>query len=207
MEVYLKRLKSYQDWKKNKLLVIHMITPMLDVETCLNMSKIPFEAISINDNNFELNIRKHINESLGVIITGSRKKDGNLPGLPEIVTESGIPIIGLCYGNEWLCQISGGSLEECNPPIGEYSEVECLLGDSLLFEGISDKEQIVTMAHDYMISKLPMGSKSIASTDLTPIAGFELLRKKMFGLQFHPEKGYLGELIFSNFFKYCTTSR
>lgn len=207
MGVDLKRLKSYQDWNKNKLLVIHMITPMLDVETCLKMSKIPFESISINDNNFELNIRKHINESLGVIITGSRKKDGNLPGLPKIVTESDIPIIGLCYGNEWLCQISGGSLEECNPPIGEHSEVKCLLGDSLLFEGISDKEQIVTMAHDYMISKLPIGSKSIASTDLTPIAGFEFLRKKMFGLQFHPEKGYLGELIFSNFFKYCTTSR
>ena len=78
MGIDLKRLKSYQNWKTDKLLVIHMITPMLDVETCLNMSKIPFEAISISDNNFELNIRKHLNESVGVIITGSRKKDGNL---------------------------------------------------------------------------------------------------------------------------------
>lgn len=207
MSVYLKRLKSYKDWKENKILVIHMITPMLDVETCLNMSKIPFEAISIESNNFELEIRKNIKESSGIIITGSRKKGDLLPGLPDIVTEVGLPILGICYGNEWLCQILDGSLIECNPPIGEHSEVECILGDSLLFKGIKDKEQIVTMAHDYMISELPIGSKSIASTDLTPISGFELLSKKMFGLQFHPEKGYLGELIFSNFFKYCTTSR
>ena len=51
-----------------------------------------------------------------------------------------------------------------------------------------------------MIGELSSDCKKIASTRLTPIAGFENIKKGIFGLQFHPEKGFIGEIIFKNFF-------
>lgn len=202
----LKRIKSYHQWTNKKILVIHMITHFLDVESCLLMAKIPFETISFESDDFIDKIRKESKHAVGIIITGSIKKGDELPELPQEVLDLGVPILGLCYGNEWLGKYLGGQIVECNPPIGEKSEVRVDLGDSILFKGIKNDEDIfVTMAHDYMIGKLGPGCKKIASTKLTPIAGFENLKRRIFGLQFHPEKGFLGDIVFKNFFKFCNS--
>lgn len=66
--------------------------------------------------------------------------------------------MGLCYGNEWLIQMLGGKIIECNPPMGEYSEVEAVLENSIIFQGINTSQKIiVTMAHIYMAGELPLG--------------------------------------------------
>lgn len=204
MGLDIKRIQSFEEWKKRKLLVLHMETRFLDVESCLRMSEVPFYALSCEDDKLEEKIKKLKTEISGLIITGSRKKHEDLPGVPEFVLDLDIPILGLCYGNEWLIQMLGGKIIECNPPMGEYSEVEAVFENSIIFQGIDISQKIiVTMAHNYMIGELPLGCKKIASTKLTPIAGFENAEKRLFGLQFHPEKGYLGEPIFSNFYDYC----
>lgn len=204
MPLDLKRIKSYHEWTNKKILVIHMVTQFLDVETCLLMSKIPFESISFESGNFMNNLKSASKHAICVIITGSVKKGDRLPELPHQVMKLGVPVLGLCYGNEWLGKHLGGKIVECNPPIGEKSEVRIDLLDSILFKGLENKNDLfVTMAHEYMIGELGPGCKKIASTRLTPIAGFENMERKIFGLQFHPEKGFLGESIFKNFFIFC----
>jgi GMP synthase (glutamine-hydrolysing) len=205
MALDLKRIKAFEEWKNNKILVIHMETPMLDVETCLKMSYIPFDTVSYQTENLENRLRVISKEIVGIIITGSRKKGDELPDLPNTVINLGIPVLGMCYGNEWLASMLGSEIVNCNPPFGEHSDVEASLFNSILFKGIEQEETIVTMAHDYMIGKLSDGCKKIASTRLTSIAGFENIKKGIFGLQFHPEKGFLGEIIFKNFFKFCNS--
>lgn len=203
MRLDLKRLKSFKDWDKTKILVIHMETKNLDVESCLKMSYVPFYSISYHEKDLKEKIDSEISNISGIIITGSRTKGKELPDLPHFMV--GVkPILGLCYGNEWACHILGGKLSECNPPMGEYSEVEAVFSECPLFNGIDISESIiVTMAHNYMISELPEGCDVIASTRMTRIAGFQNLQNHVFGLQFHPEKGFLGEIIFKNFYDYC----
>ena len=204
MGLDLKRIKSFEDWNRRKLLVIHMETRNLDVEACLRISAIPFYAIMYNMKDLNKKIEEIKPEITGIIITGSIKNREKYPDLPDTVTKLNVPILGICYGNEWLARKLGGKIIECNAPVGEYSEVEAELEESILFEGIdTSAKTIVTMAHKYMMNDLPKGCRKIASTKLTPIAGFENLSKKVFGLQFHPEKGYLGGIVFKNFFNYC----
>jgi GMP synthase (glutamine-hydrolysing) len=203
MSQFIKRVKSFKEWSDKKLIVIHMETLMLDVETCLKMARIPFEAISYRSEEFIEKLESLSKHSIGIVITGSRTKGEKLPELPFKIIDLGIPILGLCYGNEWLAYELGAEIIDCNPPLGEQSEVDVILYDSILFEGIESMETIATMAHFYMIKDLPPGCKKIASTDLCPIAGFENIEERMFGLQFHPEKGYLGDIIFKNFYNYC----
>jgi GMP synthase-like glutamine amidotransferase len=200
----IKRIKSYHEWSEKKLIVIHMETKFLDVESCLLLAKIPFTTISYETDSFVNKLKSQSHNSVGIIITGSRKKGNELPELPIEIENLNIPVLGLCYGNEWLGQTLGCTIGYCNPPMGEISEVSATLGESILFDGIDNKENvIVTMAHEYMITELGPGCTKIASTKLTPIAGFQNIERKIFGLQFHPEKGFLGDTIFKNFFKFC----
>lgn len=166
-----------------------METKFLDVESCLTAEGIPFLAISFDESGLEKKITKELKSSCGIIITGSRKLHEDLPGIPDTILSSGLPILGLCYGYEWLGYMLGAKLIECNPPLGEHSEVEAKLHPSILFDGLDTKDLVfVTMAHNYMLEDLPQGSRLIASTKKTPIAGFESTERSIFGLQFHPER-------------------
>jgi GMP synthase-like glutamine amidotransferase len=203
----LKRIPPFKEWEAEKFLVVHMATPMLDVESCLALAQIPFISIAYDSESIETDIRNNIRNSFGIIITGSRKVNKVLPNLPKAILESRLPKLGFCYGHEVLGTYLGANLIECNPPVGERSEVEAVLYPSVLFEGLDlDVKYMVNMAHDYMLETVPAGSKLIAKTHLTPIAGFENLENKTFGLQFHPEKDWMGDIVFRNFYKFCKDS-
>ena len=61
---------------------------------------------------------------------------------------------------------------------GKYFPLSNLY-ESILFKGMDlNDDYMVTMAHDYMLQNIPIGSKLIAKTEMTPVAGFELLKKK-----------------------------
>lgn len=199
----IKRIPPFEKWKKDKILVMHMEAPHLDVEDCLRTSEIPFTEIAYDTPNLDEKLNHLMNECFGVIITGSLKSGQVYPDVPKIVIESNFPKLGLCYGCEVLGMSLGSDLEKCNE-IGEFGEVECTLRPSELFRGIDvDQKVPVYMAHHLMLDSIPKGSKIIASTEETPIAGFENLERKMFGLQFHPEKDWMGEIVFKNFYEIC----
>lgn len=199
----IKRVPPFNQWKKDKILVMHMEAPHLDVEDCLRSSRIPFTPITYDTANLEEKLNELLPDCFGVIITGSLKSGDKYPDVPKIILESNFPKLGLCYGCEVLGMYLGSGLESCNK-IGEYGEVECRLKPSILFSGIDVSQKVpVYMAHHLMLDSIPEGSEIIASTQETPIAGFENKEKKIYGLQFHPEKDWMGEIVFKNFYEIC----
>jgi GMP synthase-like glutamine amidotransferase len=197
----LNRVKPFKSWVNNKLLVMHMNAPHLDVEIQLRANRIPFVAVAYDDPNLDELLDSKLSECFGIIISGSR--DTSIRTSSKIF-ESKLPKLGLCYGNEELGSYLGSEIINCNDSIGEYSEVIAHLYPSILFEGLDiTEDQMVFMAHSYMLASLPRGCRLIAETKETPIAGFENLDIGVFGLQFHPEKSWTDGIPFRNFYKFC----
>ena len=200
----LKRVPPFEEWRRNKILVLHMEAPHLDVEDSLRSSELPFISIAYDTENLEIELSKLLGESFGVIITGSTKRGGRYPEIPSTVLESDLPKLGLCYGCEKLATYLGAGLVECNSGIGEYGETECTLMPSPLFQDIDITGSVpVYMAHHLMLDRVPDGCTLIARTKQTTIAGFQSNEGNIFGLQFHPEKNWLGDTIFKNFYSIC----
>src|SRR4030042_2171381 len=107
------------------------------------------------------------------------------PTVDREILELGIPILGICYGMQLITHILGG--EVTGTGNNEYGKtIIDLKLDSPLFNGIGQSE-ICWMSHKDSVSKLPPAFKVIASTPSIPIAGVENTKKKIYGIQFHPE--------------------
>ena len=177
-----------------------------NIESRLKMCDIPFISLLYSDEKYPEKVRKM--DFFGIIISGSKNSDPDLlPGVCDIILDSKVPKLGICYGAELLAEHLGAKIREQKESDKEYFPVIGKLYPSRLFEGIDvNSDVIVNMHHDYVFD-CPKGCKIIASTDKTPVAGFEDTEKNIFGLQFHPEKGILGNLIFKNFFEICSNAR
>jgi GMP synthase (glutamine-hydrolysing) len=117
----------------------------------------------------------------------------------EHIEKKEIPILGLCYGHQFLSQYYGGKVSPGNQK--EYGFTIIQIADSKhLFQGF-DKENNVWMSHGDKVVKLPDDFKITASSENCEIAAFENINRKMFGLQFHPEVVHTnnGTLLLSNF--------
>ena len=116
----------------------------------------------------------------------------------------GVPVLGLCYGMQWMAHTGGGEVRGANGR--EYGRAVASLSlDSKLFAGL-DAQQTVWMNHGDSVEKPPPGYRVTASTDSTPIAAFEDPDRKLYGLQFHPEVRHTehGTAILENFlFRAC----
>ncbi len=142
----------------------------------------------------------------GIILSGgpSSVYQPNAP-LPERnVLESGIPILGICYGLQVLAHLLGGEVDRSAHQ--EFGKALVAIDDSsdLLF-GIGDVTK-VWMSHADKVTKLPAGFMPIAHTDNSPVAAFSSKSKRIYGVQFHPEVVHTakGKEILSNFlFKVC----
>jgi len=95
-----------------------------------------------------------------------------------------IPILGICYGMQLICQHFGGKV---SPHGGkEYGETEVIVDvNDLLFSG-QPKKQITLMSHGDTVVKIPEGF-SITARSGEIIAAVSCPEKKIYGLQFHPE--------------------
>jgi GMP synthase (glutamine-hydrolysing) len=123
----------------------------------------------------------------GVIFSGSprsvREENPIGPDLDWLNRE--IPVLGICYGAQWLAQNFGGTVSPSN--VREYGRAKIHIETgSVLMDGLKDQSQ-VWMSHSDTISKIPDGFEIIATTDSIPVAGFAHKNKPIFGVQFHPE--------------------
>jgi GMP synthase (glutamine-hydrolysing) len=100
------------------------------------------------------------------------------------VFELGIPILGICYGMQLTAYLLGGQVEAAAGR--EYGRAEIDAGESPLFAG-TPKHQQVWASHGDNILREPPGFRPIASSRNAPIAGFENLERRCWGIQFHPE--------------------
>lgn len=118
------------------------------------------------------------------------------PTLPGYVLESGLPILGLCYGMQLLAHSLGGQVAPS--PEREYglATIEPLVQNSLL-DGIST----VWMSHGDHITQLPPGFITLAQTSNSPIAAMSDSDRKYFAVQFHPEVNHTpnGRALLRNF--------
>jgi GMP synthase (glutamine-hydrolysing) len=142
----------------------------------------------------------------GLILSGGPQsvyeKDAPLPAADP--TALGVPVLGLCYGMQWMALTAGGQV--ANAEGREFGRATARLAtDSALFEGL-EPEQTVWMSHGDSVMSPPDGFRVIASTAATPIAAFENPAKHVYGLQFHPEVRHTvhGTEILQNFlFRIC----
>jgi GMP synthase (glutamine-hydrolysing) len=100
------------------------------------------------------------------------------------VLELGLPVLGICYGMQYLCQALGGTVERAGT--GEYGKATLTSHTGALFKGI-ETDPTVWMSHGDSVTKLPPGFIVSASTQDTPITAIEDPARRFYGLQFHPE--------------------
>jgi len=100
----------------------------------------------------------------------------------------GIPMLGICYGMQLIAQQLGGEVARSEKR--EYGNAKLTLGKSgKLFRGLGRKgdQLIVWMSHGDHVKTVPPGFRGIAHSKNTPFAAIEEPRKRIYGLQFHPE--------------------
>jgi len=123
----------------------------------------------------------------GIILTGgpsSVYEEGAATCKKELF-ETGIPVLGLCYGAQLMSHVLGGEVKRAEHR--EYGKTETFFDTtSPLFTDLPDKN-IVWMSHFDYISKLAPGFTSVAHTDSTPVAAAQNVDKKLYAIQFHPE--------------------
>lgn len=146
----------------------------------------------------------------GIVISGGPKSvlEKGSPWIDQEILEMGFPILGICYGMQYLCKALGGSVRSSKNR--EYGRTFIGIKDPKdpLCLGIPEKTQ-VWMSHGDDVETLPEGSKALCFTEVGVAAGFSLQEKKIFGLQFHPEVAHslCGKAMISNFlFNICSCS-
>lgn len=123
----------------------------------------------------------------GIIFTGGPNivTEEGAPILDKEIFEAGIPILGICYGDQLTAYVLGGGVERAE--VREYGNTKIKVdASSPIFNGMPE-ESICWMSHTYHISNLPKGFKVIASSESCPNAAMANEELKIYGLQFHPE--------------------
>lgn len=145
----------------------------------------------------------------GIIFTGGPNSVYGVesPRCSKEIFEMGIPILGICYGSQLMSHLLGGEVQTA--PVSEYGKTEVEIDNtSVLFDGVSEKT-ICWMSHTDYIKSAPDTFKVTAKTPVCPVAAMEMVDKKLYAVQFHPEVMHTKEGIkmLSNFvFKVCQCS-
>ena len=124
----------------------------------------------------------------GIILTGGPNScyEADSPTYTRELFESGIPVLGLCYGAQLMMHVLGGEVKSA--PVREYGKTEVLVDkkQSKIFENVSEKT-ICWMSHFDYIAKVAPGFEISAHTADCPVAAAENAAEKLYAIQFHPE--------------------
>lgn len=141
-------------------------------------------------------------DTKGIILSGSPAsvRDADAPQ-PDIAAVRGrLPILGVCYGAQWLAYSGGGNVTPA--PSREYgrARLNVIDGEDPLFKGVPSPST-VWMSHGDTITSLPDGVKVIASTETVQNAAFAFSNEPTWGIQFHPEVHHseYGKQLLGNF--------
>jgi GMP synthase (glutamine-hydrolysing) len=126
----------------------------------------------------------------GVILSGGPASVTGIdtPRAPQGLFEMGLPILGICYGEQTMCEQLGGKVIESDHREFGRAFVD-VVEDCALFHGVwslGSKEQ-VWMSHGDRIDAIPTGFRPVAVTEGAPFAAIANDEKHFYGVQFHPE--------------------
>ncbi|MDR3519529.1 MAG: glutamine-hydrolyzing GMP synthase [Candidatus Pacebacteria bacterium] len=128
-----------------------------------------------------------------IILSGGSASvyDGDAPKIPKEILDLGIPILGICYGMQWLAYVNNPDSVHKVKEGKSYGPVEVTLSKSKLFENLSEKNNGKINAwssHGDSVKKVPADFSIIAtSKDGVVIEGMECQAKNIYAVQFHPE--------------------
>src|SRR6266481_4442842 len=127
----------------------------------------------------------------GIILSGgpSSVYDAGAPKCDPKVLALGIPVLGICYGMQWITHTLGGTVEKADRR--EYGRAQLKIDDSKensgseLFAGVPASLRVWNSHGDH-VRALPHGFKTMARTE-NAIAAVENPEKKIYAVEFHPE--------------------
>lgn len=139
-----------------------------------------------------------------IILSGGPKSVhiADAPGIDPAIYNSGVPILGICYGAQLLARDLGGEVSHTG--VGEYGRTALKRHTDVASSLVPDEAGPgfdVWMSHFDTITRPPDGAVVTASTDQTPAAIFEHRERRIFGAQFHPEVAHtaFGQAVIENF--------
>jgi GMP synthase (glutamine-hydrolysing) len=126
----------------------------------------------------------------GIILSGGPKSvlDNNPPAAPQCVFEMGIPVFGICYGQQTMVKQLGGTVEGGHS--GEFgrAHVEIVDDDKVLAGSwAKGSREEVWMSHGDRVTALPDGFRVVATSEGAPFAMIADTKRHFYGVQFHPE--------------------
>jgi GMP synthase (glutamine-hydrolysing) len=126
----------------------------------------------------------------GVILSGGPASvtEDVSPRAPQEIFEAGVPVLGICYGEQTMAAQLGGTVEGGHHREFGRAEVE-VVARSPLFEGVWEVGQRypVWMSHGDRVTKLPDGFSIIGASENAPFAAVADEARRFYGVQFHPE--------------------
>ena len=128
------------------------------------------------------------------------------PGAPTIDTkvfESGVPVLGICYGFQVMAYELGGKVDKA--ALGEYGKTSATIDDADGILADSPAEQTTWMSHGVAVKQAPEGFEVLAHTEGAPVAAMADESRKLYGVQWHPEVKHspLGQKLIENFLHRC----
>jgi len=140
-----------------------------------------------------------------IILSGgpSSVYEENSPRLDAEILELGIPVLGICYGFQVLAQALGGRVDKTGKR--EYGATDLALRSGGTLLASQPELQVCWMSHGDQVMEAPSGFEVLASTATTPVAAFENLDRRIFGVQWHPEVKHSeqGQQVLKNFLYEC----
>ncbi|MCC3304829.1 glutamine-hydrolyzing GMP synthase [Sneathiella sp. HT1-7] len=156
---------------------------------------IPFNSAAERLNDFD---------PAGIILSGGPASviGDETPRAPDAVFEMGVPILGICYGQQTMVDQLGGKVEA--PDHREFGRADInVVADCDLFNGVweAGAQDQVWMSHGDHVVHIPEGFSVAATSEGAPFAAIANDEKKFYGVQFHPEVVHTprGAALLSNF--------
>jgi GMP synthase (glutamine-hydrolysing) len=120
----------------------------------------------------------------GFILSGGPRSvyEENAPYIQKFILESGLPILGICYGMQALTHALGGKVDPSAQREYGHAEIQPLVPGTML-----DVLSKVWMSHGDKVTQLPEGFIALAKSGNSPYAAMGDMKRKYFGVQFHPE--------------------
>lgn len=139
---------------------------------------------------------------IGVILSGSPYSVYDPEAFQIDLTEirGKYPILGICYGAQYMAQLYGGKVEPAGTREYGRANLSTFEHENPLFKGFSESSQ-VWMSHGDTITALPDTFRCIASTEKVRYAAYQAIDEPLWGVQFHPEAFHStqGLLLLKNF--------
>ena len=198
-----------KDFNKDKIIVIDFGSQVTKlIARRIRQYSVLSEVLTLND----LKKKNVLSNVKGIILSGgpSTVTKNSFPKILNEIFNSNIPILGICYGLQLITKYFKGRVKSQIKKREFGRAILIKKKESILTKNFFKKKSVVWMSHQDSVQKIPKGFSNIASTSQSTMTIIENKKKKIYGIQFHPEVTHTnnGGVIFKNFvFDICRAKK